>query len=467
MKRLPSVLVVVALCSLAGAAMAGDPIMDSVDLVLSEPTRLVAEWDENGSISFMMVAAVICIGAVIAIVNLLPPNIAKAGAIVLGSAVSLLTGLANSYFDFDHRQYKTLVSQGRSLLIEAKIKRNQLLEFPPTDAKARNEKLEEIRRDAQTILALPTTLKSRPPIPGSFANDVAAKVGMLMSTAHAQSNPSPEWVTRLPVDDTNLYFLGYADGRDYTIAREAALQSAHEEAKSQLAARLEGIQRPGGVDGTAAAHYLIGSARVASTHSYFDKSRNVFRAYVLLALAKKAADLDLRLYATKNSVPISPVQQQALQAPAPTGDRYVASRVDLYAKEAEKSHAKMPAALYDQYLKARKLRYEGKPAEAIPLLNNVVKAQPDFYLGWYNLARAHDEEGHANDAKAAYERAIELERKAGLKDASLYNTYGFFLYRQKKFGDAIEPLKTALEIAPDHPTAARTLTAARAAAGKL
>jgi Flp pilus assembly protein TadD len=44
----------------------------------------------------------------------------------------------------------------------------------------------------------------------------------------------------------------------------------------------------------------------------------------------------------------------------------------------------------------------------------------------------------------------------------LYNSYGFFLFRNKKYEEAIANLKQALKLAPDHPKAKNTLAAAQA-----
>ena len=95
----------------------------------------------------------------------------------------------------------------------------------------------------------------------------------------------------------------------------------------------------------------------------------------------------------------------------------------------------------------------------------MVQQQADFYLGWFNLALAYEERGEVANAKAAYKRAVELESKGQLRDASLYNTYGYFLFKNKQYKEAAASLRTALKIAPDHPKARTTLTAAEAAVG--
>ena len=56
-----------------------------------------------------------------------------------------------------------------------------------------------------------------------------------------------------------------------------------------------------------------------------------------------------------------------------------------------------------------------------------------------------------------------LERQQKVGDASLYNSYGFFLYRNTNYVGAAAQLQRALELAPDHPKARNTLVAVNGA----
>jgi len=75
---------------------------------------------------------------------------------------------------------------------------------------------------------------------------------------------------------------------------------------------------------------------------------------------------------------------------------------------------------------------------------DTVRTRNDFYLGWYNLAFAYDDKKDFANGKKAYERAVELEPKQPARDASLYNSYGFFLYTYRKYQEAIpQPEKSS------------------------
>lgn len=324
MNRQLSLVLVAVAWALTGQVHA-DTLLQSVSEALKEPTRLVAEWESDRTIAFSTVAIVFVLGAVIAVIHSLPTSASKIAAVVLGSTVSVLTALSNAYFDFDHRQYKAMASQGRQLLTEINIKKIQLQEFPVDQKPAREAIFEEIRRYANTIVALPLTFKERPVIGAPVVTSSASLGDMLIAPAVAQQS-IPQWVNKLPQDDANLYFLGNADARDYFAALQASRQSAYEQARSYLAGRLASADRTHGVDNSSAAKYLLDSARVASTYAYYDKSRSAFRSYTLLSLSKAVAESDLRLWGAKTSQQVSPVQQQVLRNSVRTQDAYISNR---------------------------------------------------------------------------------------------------------------------------------------------
>ena len=324
MNRLLSLVLVVAVWAITGQAFA-DTLLASVDEALKEPTRLVAEWESDRSIALGLVLVVVVLGAAIAVIHSLSENAAKIGAVVLGSLVTMLTAVSNTYFDFDHRQYKAMASQGRQLLTEINIRKMLLADPQVTERLAREAIFEEIRRHANAIVTLPANFKERA-VQGAALEAPARVAQMLISPALADPSGAPDWISRLPADNENLYFLGNADGRDYLAAREAAKQQAYEQARGYLAGRLQTTGNSRGVDSASAARYLLESARVVNTYSTYDRSRNVFRAYTLLSLSKKVAESDLRWYGAKNAQQASPVQQQAVRNAVRTQDAYLSIR---------------------------------------------------------------------------------------------------------------------------------------------
>lgn len=442
-----------------------DGMLEIVNETLREPIRLVAEWETNNTWAFTLVALVFLIGAVIAIIHSLPnQHHAKIGAVVLGSAVTLLTALSNAYFDFDHRQYKSMASQGRQLLSEIRALQLQMKDVPTDNRQARESLLQEIRGHRNAIMAIPAQFRSR-----DKGQDVAtpartaAWVPSWISTAHAQQTPAPAWVAQLPTDERNWYFVGYADGADFSQVKSASGERARQDARAFLGDRLA-RGGAGGVDAGAAALYLLESSRVAGTYSYFDAKLNAFRFYTLLAMNRQIVDSDLLFYAGKTQQRANAAQYAALKGASRSSSDYLSKRLSLYSQELDRAQAQLTADEFDRFAKGRKLRQEGRTREAAAELQAFTAARPDYYLGWFNLALTLDEMNDPSGARKAYERAISLEQKGSARDASLYNTFGYFLYRNKDYPSAISHLKAALEIAPDHPTARGTLKAAETAA---
>jgi hypothetical protein len=327
MNRLLSLVLVIAVWAIIGPAHA-DTLLASVDEALKEPIRLVAEWESDRSIALSLVLIVVILGAAIAVIHSLSDKAAKVGAVVLGTLVTTLTAVNNAYFDFDHRQYKAMASQGRQLLTEINIRKMLLADFPVEQKQAREAIFEEIRRQANAIVALPANFKDRA-VQGA-ALEVPARVSeMLVSPALADQSRAPDWISKLPADDENLYFLGISDGRDYVAVREASKGNAYDQARAYLAGQLKTSGTSGGVDSTSAAKYLLDSARVAGTYSTYDRSKSAFRSYTLLSLSKKVAESDLRWYGAKNAQQASPVQQQMLRSAVRTQDAYIPNRKEV------------------------------------------------------------------------------------------------------------------------------------------
>lgn len=146
---------------------------------------------------------------------------------------------------------------------------------------------------------------------------------------------------------------------------------------------------------------------------------------------------------------------------------YYSRRLTTYKNIRNQAKKHLTQEDYKTFTKGRLLRKEGKVGEAINILEQVVEANPEFYFGWHNLALAYHAVGQFQEAKSSYEKAAQLEPKQSLRDVSLYNSFGYFLYQQKQYKGAIKQFNKALEIDPNHPKAKRNLQAAKKALENL
>jgi len=440
-------------------ALGADPVMGLVDEILAEPSHLVAEWELNRWVALAIMVGIALCGAAIAIAQGISAS-AKKISVLLGATVSVLTGIGNVYLDFDHRQYRSLASQGRHALAEARARKAELAFVEASDKAGRELILQDIRKAANRVLEMPDRFKEK-----ALASNDAPGEGFFVRVAHAQgaAGRAPDWITKPPRDDNNLYFVGYSDAREYAEARRLSSERAFEEAQTFLINEFEKAGQKSAANKESIAKYLTESARVVTTYSTFDEKRRVHFAYTLLSMSKKIAASDLKAYAAKTGTPPVPEIGRSIQTAVRTERDYLANRVQVYFNQANKAQRALTDQQYKEYEDARNLRRAGKPAEAAARLKALVSAQPDFYLGWYNLALAYDDARNIDAARQAYERAVALERQQNVGDASLYNSYGFFLYRNRHFPEAVTSLERALALAPDHPKAKSTLAATKSA----
>lgn len=288
----------------AGEAHA-DLLLETIDAALQEPARAVATWQRAQVFSFVLTAGAFLAGAAIVFFQLLSPRLAKGGAVVLGAAVTLLTALGGVTLAADHRQYQALANQGRLLLGRIEVKRTQLQALPADQVQMRLGLFEDIRRDLNAVLELQDVHDPRQPSGGTAAVVALAR-------AFDEPEAAPAWVGKATTSGSQLYFVGTAHGGDYAATRQAALAQAQANARNTLDERLG----PG--PDTAAADYLVASARVADAYAEFDPGRRAVRMHVLLSLSRRIAESDLRLYRALHSQQTAPGQdwlQLAAAAP--------------------------------------------------------------------------------------------------------------------------------------------------------
>lgn len=440
-KTVVSIVLAMGFVGLVTPALGADALMQSIDEILAEPMRLVGEWEDDRLIALGLTLGIAVCGACVAVAQALPSH-PKLASVMLGAMITLLTAIANLYLDFDHRQYRSLASQGRQALSEAKARKAELAFIDPGDKAGRELVFNDIRKAANRIIEMPDRLKERT----ALTSAEEQPDGFFVRNAHANGAAAPDWIARPPRDETNLYFVGSAQSREYADARKLSSDNAYLEAQNALAQQFE----QAGASRETIARFLIESARVVSTYSTIDPNTKTYRAYTLISLSKRVAASDLKAYGVKTGTPTA----------------YLDNRVQVYFKESNKAQRALTDAQYKTFEDARNLRRAGRPAESAATLEPLLRAAPDFYLGWYTLALAYDDAKNFAAAKAAYERAVALERQQNLGDASLYNSYGYLLYRNRQYADAVTNLEKALAIAPDHPKAKTTLAATKAAMGR-
>lgn len=88
-----------------------------------------------------------------------------------------------------------------------------------------------------------------------------------------------------------------------------------------------------------------------------------------------------------------------------------------------------------------------KAQEAVDLLLPGIKKVPGVPAAWNNLGNAYAQLENYEQARKAYQQAIDLQPKF----ADAYSNLGLLFIKERRYEDAISSFRQALEISPDHP----------------
>ncbi|MBI4528161.1 MAG: tetratricopeptide repeat protein [Deltaproteobacteria bacterium] len=433
-------------CSLISSA---DSSPDILEGLTREALELIRSWENRASFALGLALMIGLLGFLTGALQKFDTAWAKAVTAIGGILIGCLTIVSNTLFEHDHRQLKSMARDGHRLVADIQLLRSQLGTASP---ESRQAMMEDIQKKLHQIYLL-----EQRTTPGVARSD-------LISVAYAGALPA--WATRAPTDAENFYFVGIGDGRSYEAAKQASKARALDEAVAYLVSLFEKSAPQSQINNESLSRYLLNSAEVRDTFFVYDPKSVTYRFYTLLRVNKRIVGADMRLFSIGKSVPVPRVYNDAVQQAQRSPDDYVSRRLNVYADSLDSAKASLSPDQYARFLEARELRRNQRYDKAIALLSDLVRSRSDFYLGWYNLALAYDDKKDFPNAKKAYERAVELEPKQPARDASLYNSYGYFLYSNRKYQEAIPYLKKALEIEPGHPKASRTLQAAQRLAQK-
>ena len=106
---------------------------------------------------------------------------------------------------------------------------------------------------------------------------------------------------------------------------------------------------------------------------------------------------------------------------------------------------KLSEEIQESIKKAVGLIEEGYMKEAVALLEEIVKANPESLEGWYNLGFAHSELDEFEKAQEAYDEALAIDNEI----FEIWFNKADVLYRMKDFEHARDCYKEALGIRPD------------------
>ncbi len=416
---------------------------------IQEHEDKVAGWERDGSILFSLTLAVIIMGAACSALQKYQGKSIRVAVSIMSALVAILTTADTALYDESYKALDLRVEKARASLWDIDM---TLAEYHDTLPRSvRLENLEMVRDQLREFDRRRLF---------EAVEHVSAPLFELIPTAYAGNRPEPEWVKSPPRGKDDLFFVGVCESRSMKKAKDLSRRSAVEEAIAYFSAEFERRQSvQSSLDVDKLSEYLADAGEVVETHFVRDEMAQVYRYYSLFRLSRDMVDLDLSFYAIEKDVAIPQGFEEAVQTAAPLGDSYYARRTAVYEQKVATARAEVRPDVFEAFTEGRYLRQIGQPEAARPLLRSVIEENDRFYMGWYNLALAEFAVDNPALADSSFRRAIELEPQQAERDASLYNTYGYFLFQRERYEEAREMLQRAVEIDPDHAKARRTLKA--------
>ena len=414
--------------------------------LLDEWQSKIDGWRSAGQIVLGLTLAVGTLGIAVAALQTTKRKAWKAVVAIAGVAISILTLLKTQVYEVEHHAYLRAAKAAEQRV--AKIRR---WIAPYGNESERQEAIAQVRKLAVELEQIDERLLATSASSGSSN----ALLHALEPAAFAQAQSArPGWLQGRAPDADNVYFVGVGIDPDLAAAKRESLDNAIASAREALTAQLP-IGK--GYDPVQLAAYLAEAGSVMD--SYFERRPDGYRYSTLFALAKRRMAIDARLFGYRENVSVPNEAVQATQAVRPASGEYQARRQGTYEQITLHAQKQVIPEAYRLYQAGRGLRLQGDAKAATASLGEAVRLAPEFFMAWYNLGLAQEAAGKMSEAEIAYKRALALEPAQPTRDASIYNTYGWLLYRQGRYQDARPMFQRALQIYPAHPIAHRNLAA--------
>jgi tetratricopeptide (TPR) repeat protein len=413
---------------------------DRLDKLVAAIDNKIKIWHLYFWISIISTISVGVLGLLITLFQSIDQVKYKTYTICLGTIISACTFLSHTFLKGDYRQYERIEQAG---LIKQEELSNLVENYKKADDENKKIFWSNIKALIYQINSLEDSLTAS-------KTDTTTSLASIQIIDSAYAGTAPGWITALPEDDNYLYFIGFADSASLANLNTAAQQNATQSAVSYMTEQFGQAAKK--IDPEKLAKFLADSAEPYSSYISSDSGNKVYRYYSLMRISKNAIKTGVELFGVENNVAIPAALIAKIDDAKRIRDDYTARQTKLYETLEDNTKSKLNSPLYLKYLKARQLRKDVKNyPEAILLLKEIVQQQPDFYLGWYNLALAYDASNASSEAQSAYDQAIKLESALPVRDATLYNSYGHFFYKQKKYQDALTQYKKSLSLDPTNP----------------
>ena len=455
-KRVPAITfgLMLLTAALSGTVQA-DTLVDATtqayfNEILKECREQLEQWKRLWMIEVSLAFLVLALGAVSAAIQNFSFKSVKIITVICGLVVTVTTGFINLVGWNDYRTLDKSISKVQSIIRNMERARRDYEMVKDEDKPVPLKTFGALYADFKRL---------QEPPPDQIASVLESGFGFL-SAAYAGEDV-PAWIGTVPDDSRNLYFVGIADSATLKDAKASSREHAIQNATRFLAERFT-ASGDKALDVDDLVPSLTKSAEDVDSYIVFDAKNGTYRYYSLIRINKSVAEADVRLFAVQRGVRAPTSAIKALGDSQRVRDDYTSKQLVQYEALLDKTGAMLTEQEYRTFSEARKLRKEKKDyARSIVMINEVLVAKPEFYLGWYNLALAYAASGDDAAARSAYEKTIQLEPSQPLRDGTVYNAYGHFLLQRNHSCDAVAMFQKAVELDGNNPRAQNNLEQAR------
>jgi hypothetical protein len=255
-------------------------------------------WEREARIQIVLVGAVFVFGALVSPFQIRASQWGKTATIVLGIAITLITGVKSQLFSADYRTLHLAAADGRAITAQL---------WPMAGMLNNPHTSDEIRKTTQKLY-----FKKLAEFPAVIARLEGTKTaathnpdGGLFSLprVYAQSQqqqsgaPLPRWVQKPPADDYSLFFVGRAVDASLADAKTKSLDDAYSRAIQRLKTRV-----PNASEADLLA--LIKPSAIVQDYAFtYDNNARGFVYYTLLRLAKEIETIGVKSLSTASVQP--------------------------------------------------------------------------------------------------------------------------------------------------------------------
>ena len=394
-----------------------------IEKILLKHEEQINKWENSGSLLMVLTILVGTLGVTTGILQKYKFKWCKIATVFAGALISFITIVNHTVFDVDHRTLFSRAGEARKILGDIRIELTR--GYNKNNSEERDEWFKKIQDKLHKISDI-STKNAR----------INYSIGLTLNqTLHAKNSPirKPAWLSQLPKDEINLFFMGSAMSQSLKQAKDYSLQDATEAAimyfKRLFYSKQTDASSPINID--LLSSFLANSTKIEDTYYYRNERSRMYHYFTLLRIAKNTAKMDMKIFSIKKKTHLPREMFYSMQNVKDSSEKYFSERFQMHRNFLKESLKMLTPDEYENFMKARSIRKSDNPDPAIPMLERIIESKPAFYYAWYELALVLDTKGDFERADQTYMKSIELERRQDTRDPSLYFAYGTFLYKQR------------------------------------